>query len=72
LKQKYSVYLGIGMSSALELIVSVTVGVVLGGWLDRKLGTAPWCRILGIFLFMFVSLFHLTIMLRSLERRMRK
>src|SRR6476620_6125392 len=34
----------------LQFAVSILVFVFLGQWLDRKLGTAPWMLMLGVFL----------------------
>jgi ATP synthase protein I len=34
----------------LQFAVSILVFLYLGQWLDRKLGTAPWLLILGVFL----------------------
>jgi F0F1-type ATP synthase assembly protein I len=32
------------------LIVSPMVGFLLGGWLDRRVGTSPWIAIVGLVL----------------------
>jgi ATP synthase protein I len=34
----------------LQFAVSILVFVFAGQWLDRKLGTAPWLLMLGVFL----------------------
>ena len=34
----------------LQFAVSILVFVFVGQWLDRKLGTAPWLLMLGVFL----------------------
>jgi ATP synthase protein I len=34
----------------LQFAVSILVFLYLGQWLDRKLGTAPWLLIIGVFL----------------------
>ena len=34
----------------LQFAVSILVFLYLGQWLDRKLGTAPWLLIVGVFL----------------------
>ncbi len=36
-------YVGLGM----ELAVPLLVGIFLGRWLDRRLGTEPWLLIVG-------------------------
>ena len=39
-------FAGIG----LQFVVSMLGGLYAGQWLDRKLGTAPWLLIIGLFL----------------------
>ena len=41
-----SEFAGVG----LQFAVSILVFLYLGQWLDRKLGTAPWLLMLGVFL----------------------
>ena len=41
-----SEFAGVG----LQFAVSILVFLYLGQWLDRKLGTAPWLLIVGVFL----------------------
>jgi F0F1-type ATP synthase assembly protein I len=44
-------YEGLSASSAgLELGLSVAIGALFGGWLDGKLGTAPWLQIVFLIL----------------------
>ena len=44
-------YEGLSASAAgLELGISVAVGALFGGWLDGKLGTAPWLMIVFLIL----------------------
>lgn len=33
-----------------QLVASILIFLYIGQWLDRKLGTAPWLLILGVFL----------------------
>jgi F0F1-type ATP synthase assembly protein I len=40
-----SEFAGVG----LQFAVSIIVFLYLGQWLDRKLGTAPWLLIIGVF-----------------------
>lgn len=35
-------------SVGIELAVSTVVGLLAGGWLDKKLGTAPYLMIVGL------------------------
>ena len=39
-------YAGLG----LQFVVAILVFLFVGQWLDRKLGTAPWLLIAGVFL----------------------
>lgn len=41
---------GMAVNVGIELVVSVLLGLALGYWLDKKLGTAPWCTLGGIVL----------------------
>ena len=41
-----SEFAGVGIQFALAILVFL----YLGQWLDRKLGTAPWLLIIGVFL----------------------
>jgi ATP synthase protein I len=41
-----SEFAGVG----LQFAVSILVFLYLGQWLDRKLGTAPWLLMVGVFL----------------------
>ncbi len=34
----------------LQFAISILLFVFLGQWLDRRLGTAPWCLMVGVFL----------------------
>ena len=44
-------YEGLSASAAgLELGISVGIGALFGGWLDGKLGTAPWLLIVFLIL----------------------
>jgi ATP synthase protein I len=44
-------YEGLSASAAgLELGISVAIGALFGGWLDGKLGTAPWLLIVFLIL----------------------
>ena len=44
-------YEGLSASAAgLELGIAVAIGALFGGWLDGKLGTAPWLLIVFLIL----------------------
>ncbi|MCL2677631.1 MAG: AtpZ/AtpI family protein [Clostridiales bacterium] len=48
------------LSFGLQLGLSIyLVGVLLGGWLDRKFSTAPWLMLAGILLAIFSSFYQL-------------
>ena len=41
----------VGLSFGLCLGVQIYIlGVLLGGWLDQKIGSSPWCVIVGVLL----------------------
>ncbi len=45
----------------LQFVVAILGGLYAGQWLDRKLGTAPWLLIIGVFLgagLSFYSMYH--------------
>lgn len=47
---------GVGLSFGLGLAVQIYVlGIVVGGWLDEKLGSAPWCVLGCSLLAIFVA-----------------
>lgn len=65
---------GVGFSFGLCLAVQIyLLGVVLGGWLDQKLGSEPWCLVGGVLLaivFAFRQLFlGLAVWQRRSERK---
>lgn len=42
---------GLGFSFGLSLAAEIyVIGIVVGGWLDSKLNSAPWCTIGGTLL----------------------
>lgn len=45
-----------GLSLGLQLYI---IGVLFGGWLDKRLGTAPLFQLLGILAAIFLSFFRL-------------
>ena len=38
------------LSVGLEMLVGVVLGVVVGQWLDRRFGLAPWGTVVGVML----------------------
>jgi ATP synthase protein I len=50
-RQSRRMYEGLSASAAgLELGIAVAIGALFGGWLDGKLGTAPWLLIVFLIL----------------------
>lgn len=41
--------LGAHLGLGLQFVASVVVFLYLGQWLDRRLGTAPWLLLVGVF-----------------------
>lgn len=64
----------LGQASAVGLtfVVSILLGLGLGWWLDKKLGTAPWLLLIGILLGIvagFHNLFRFSARLDRLGRQ---
>jgi F0F1-type ATP synthase assembly protein I len=53
----------------LQFAVSILVFVYAGQWLDRKLGTAPWMLMLGVFLGAGASFYSMYRKLTAAQRR---
>lgn len=54
----------------LQFAVSILVFLYIGQWLDRKLGTAPWLLIVGVFLgagLSFYSMYRKLMAAQALE-----
>ena len=60
-----SEFAGVG----LQFAVSILVFVYAGQWLDRKLGTAPWMLMLGVFLGAGASFYSMYRKLTAAQRR---
>jgi len=41
--------LGTAALGGFEFAITILVGLFVGRWLDRRLGTGPWLLILGVF-----------------------
>lgn len=63
-------FLGVGMSVSVEIAVSTCVGWWLGGWVDTRMGWAPYGMFGGTVLFLSASLTHAIIVLNHLNKRM--
>ena len=58
-------FAGIG----LQFAVSILGGVYAGQWLDRKLGSAPWLLIVGVFLGAGLSFYSMYSKLMAAQAR---
>ena len=58
-------FAGVGLQFALSILVFVYAGQ----WLDRKLGTAPWMLMLGVFLGAGASFYSMYRKLTAAQRR---
>ncbi|MBI2340317.1 MAG: AtpZ/AtpI family protein [Deltaproteobacteria bacterium] len=49
---KNSLYVSLGVYGAMgfQLAASVVAGLFLGGWADKKWGSAPWLTLIGLIL----------------------
>ncbi len=54
---------GMGMAVRIYLL-----GVLLGGWLDRRWGTGPWLMVTGVLLAVFMGFWRLIVDLQQWER----
>jgi ATP synthase protein I len=55
--------------AGLQLAVCVIGGLYLGQWLDRRLGTAPWLMIAGVFIGFGASFYSMYRTLTAAQRR---
>jgi len=53
----------------LTFVVAILGGLYLGQWLDRKLGTAPWLLIVGVFLGAGLSFYSMYSKLMAAQAR---
>jgi F0F1-type ATP synthase assembly protein I len=58
-----------GITTALRIYI---LGVLLGGWLDKKLVTSPWFMLLGVLLAIFLSFRFLLEQLNRVQDHMKK
>ena len=54
-----------------ELAGCILIGLFGGQWIDKKLGTAPWLLILGVFIGAAAGIFNMYRTLTTAERRAR-
>jgi ATP synthase protein I len=57
-----------GASIAFEFTSSIAAGALIGWWLDRWLGTTPWCIVATTVLASVAAFFRLIQILRQFER----
>ncbi|MDO4581983.1 MAG: AtpZ/AtpI family protein [Bacillota bacterium] len=55
-----------GLTLGLSICI---VGFILGGWLDQRLDSAPWCRVAGALLAIAASFYRLYRDLLAAERQ---
>jgi F0F1-type ATP synthase assembly protein I len=53
----------------MTFVVAVLGGLYLGQWLDRKLGTAPWLLIIGVFVGAGASFYSMYTKLMAAQAR---
>ena len=53
----------------LTFVIAIFGGLYLGQWLDRKLGTAPWLLIVGVFLGAAASFYSMYTKLMAAQAR---
>ena len=61
----------VGFRIAIELLAGVVVGVGLGFFADRWLGTSPWLMLLGVVLGTAAGIVNVLRAVRSMERTRR-
>lgn len=54
-----------GITTALRIYL---LGILAGGWLDSKFGTAPWLKLLGVVVAIFLSFKFLLDQFSALEQ----
>ncbi len=54
-----------------ELAGCILLGLFAGQWIDKRLGTAPWLLILGVFIGAAAGIFNMYRTLTTAERRAR-
>lgn len=52
-----------------ELAGCILLGLFAGQWVDKRLGTAPWLLILGVFIGAAAGIFSMLRILTTAERR---
>lgn len=57
------------MGLGLQFVLSLLLFLYLGQWVDRKLGTAPWFLILGVFIGASAAFYSMYHALKAEERR---
>jgi F0F1-type ATP synthase assembly protein I len=56
-------------SVGLAMVLSVAFGVLLGLWLDRRLGTKPWLFFAGLAVGVAAAFKNFVVMTRRMERQ---
>jgi F0F1-type ATP synthase assembly protein I len=63
--------LGGAASGGIEFTVAILVGLFVGRWLDRRMGTEPWLLILGVFVGAAAGFYNLYRALTTAQRASR-
>ena len=53
----------------MEFALSEVLGALGGWWIDQKLGTLPWCLLMGVFLGFTVGIYRVVQVARSASKR---
>ena len=63
--------LGVAAAGGIEFTVAILVGLFVGRWLDRRMGTGPWLLILGTFVGAAAGFYNLYRALTTAQRASR-
>ncbi len=63
--------LGVAAAGGFEFTVAILVGLFVGRWLDRRMGTGPWLLILGTFVGAAAGFYNLYRALTTAQRASR-
>ncbi|MGI9952103.1 AtpZ/AtpI family protein [Moorellaceae bacterium AZ2] len=63
----YAKYANLAISLGITMGVSIFLGLGLGRWLDRRLGTSPWLMVLGALLGVGLGFYSLVKEIGALE-----
>ncbi len=64
------VYIGLGISLCLELVVAAGLGWWIGNFLDAKYSTKPWGMLFFLLLFLTAGIVHMIRVLTKVQDRL--